>query len=90
MKAASILSAILLLAGSAPALLLAFGAIDWTAEQVAQYGVFLGVVAVALSQAMGVKVEAKVTPVANPRDDAGNVLTPGPIGSDDPEELPPI
>ena len=34
-------------------------------------------------------VESQVTPTANPRDDAGNVLSPGPMGSDDADELPP-
>ncbi len=34
-------------------------------------------------------VESQVTPTANPRDDARNVLSPGPMGSDDADELPP-
>lgn len=33
-------------------------------------------------------VEAQVTPTNNPRDDDGNTLSPGIIGSDDPETLP--
>jgi hypothetical protein len=76
MMAANISSAILFVLGSMPALFLAFGWIDWSAEQVAQYGVFLGVIAIALSRVLGVRVEAKVTPVANPRDDALVPLVP--------------
>ncbi len=42
---------------------------------------------------MGLKdaqlVEAQVTPVNNPKDDAGNMLTPGTIGNDE-ADLPPI
>lgn len=35
-------------------------------------------------------VEALVTPVGDPKDDAGNPLTPGVIGSHDKDTLPPI
>ena len=33
-------------------------------------------------------VEAQVTPTNNPKDDDGNTLSPGVLGSDDPETLP--
>ena len=35
-------------------------------------------------------LRGKVTPTDNPRDHAGQSLTPGPVNSDDPTALPPI
>jgi hypothetical protein len=66
-------------------LLLIFGALVWTAEEV-------GAVMLAIAALGGVftfVTQGLVTPTNNPRDDAGNMLTPGTIGSDE-ADLPPI
>ncbi len=67
-------------------LLVIFGAIDWTAEQVAQVMVVLA----AIGQMFVFLIQGQVTPTQNPKDDAGNPLTPGPIASENPGDLPPI
>lgn len=67
-----------------------FGWIEWTAGQVSAYTLATGTFIGACALIMGVQVAKVVTPTARPRDDAGNPLTPGPIGSDDPTALPPI
>jgi uncharacterized membrane protein YphA (DoxX/SURF4 family) len=66
-------------------LLLIFGALVWTAEQVGS--VMLAVAA--LGSVFTFVTQGLVTPTNNPKDDAGNMLTPGTIGSDE-EDLPPI
>lgn len=67
-------------------LLLIFGIIDWTADQV---GMVMVVVS-AIGQMFVFLIQGQVTPTNNPRDDAGNPLTPGPIGSEAAEDLPEI
>lgn len=67
-------------------LLLIFDVLGWSADQV---GMVMVVVA-AIGQMFVFLIQGQVTPTANPKDDAGNPLTPGIIGSDDPESLPPI
>jgi len=62
--------------GSLPTFLLAFGAIAWTAEQIAAYGTFLGVVVGSVSLILGLSAEGKVTPVETPRDNALVPLVP--------------
>jgi hypothetical protein len=62
--------------GGLPALLLTFGVINWSADQIAAYGVFLGVFTGAVMVIFGrrdvgtaLAIEDVVTPVASPRDD---------------------
>jgi uncharacterized membrane protein YphA (DoxX/SURF4 family) len=66
-------------------LLLIFGAFVWTAEQVGS--VMLAVAA--LGGVFTFVTRGLVTPTNNPKDDAGNMLTPGTIGTDE-ADLPPI
>ena len=86
---ARILAAVTLLAGAFPVVGEAFLNLDWTTAQLGGY--ILGANAIIGSAGLvaGVQVAKVVTPTANPRDDAGNPLTPGPIASDDPEALSP-
>ena len=60
----------------------------WTpsAVQLAQ----VMIVVAALGQMFVFLIQGQVTPTQNPKDDAGNVLSPGMLGSDDPGTLPPI
>lgn len=88
--AARVLAALAILAGAFPTVGSAFGYLEWNADQVAAYILAANAVIGALGLVLGVQVRKLVTSTANPRDDAGNVLTPGPIGSTDPDELPPI
>ncbi len=67
-----------------------------TAQQMGGMLILVGAVFVALQVILGRKtlkqaeaVEAQVTPINNPRDDAGNMLTPGTIGNDE-ADLPSI
>ncbi len=62
------------------AMLILFGTLTWTPEQTAGVLIFFA----ALGGVFAFVVRGKVTSTNNPRDDAGNVLTPGPIGSDQP------
>ena len=64
---------------------LIFGSVEVTPEET---GAVLIVVA-ALGGIFTFLVQGKVTPTNNPKDDAGNMLTPGTIGDDEPD-LPPI
>jgi uncharacterized membrane protein YphA (DoxX/SURF4 family) len=67
-------------------LLLIFGVLVWTAEEV-------GAVMLAVAALGGVftfVVQGQVTPMHNPKDDDGNPLTPGPIDSQESSELPGI
>ena len=73
------------LAESVIGMLLIFGALSWTAEQT-------GAIMLAVAAFGGVftfVIQGLVTPTNNPKDDAGNPLTPGSIGSDD-ADLPSI
>jgi len=65
--------------------ILIFGGIEVTPEET---GAILLVVA-AIGGVFTFLVQGKVTPTNNPKDDAGNMLTPGTIGSDE-ADLPPI
>lgn len=67
-------------------MLLIFDVIVWTADQV---GMVMVVVA-AVGQMFVFLIQGQVTPTNNPKDDAGNPLSPGAIGSDDADSLPPI
>jgi len=74
-----------------------------TAQQMGGLLILVGAVFVALQVILGrrtlkdaqaqheaaLAVEAQVTPINNPRDDAGNMLTPGTIGNDE-ADLPSI
>ncbi len=66
-------------------LLLVFG-LDLEPEQVGGIMLFLA----ALGTMFVFIMQGLVTPTDNPKDDAGNPLTPGPIGSESSEGLPPI
>lgn len=88
-SASRTLGALAALAGLVPMLGSAFGWFQWDVDQLEAYGVAVGAVVGAIALFLGVQVEKQVTPTANPKDDAGNVLTPGPIGSENPGELPP-
>ena len=87
---ARILAAVTLLAGAFPVVGEAFFSLDWTTAQLGGYILGANAIIGAAGIVAGVRVAKVVTPTANPRDDAGNVLTPGPIASTDPAELPPI
>ncbi len=89
-SAARTLGAVAAVAGLIPLLGSAFGWFEWTVEQLEAYTVAVGATVGAIALFLGVNVEKQVTPTANPKDDAGNVLTPGPIGSTDPDEMEPI
>ena len=78
------LGAVAAIAGLLPILGSAFGWFTWTADQLEAYTVAVGGVVGALALFLGVNVEKQVTPTDNPKDDAGNSLTPGPIGGDQP------
>lgn len=78
------LGAIAAVAGLVPALASAFGWFSWSADQLEAYTVAVGGLVGAIALFLGVNVEKQVTPTANPKDDAGNSLTPGPIGDDQP------
>ena len=72
-KTSRIIAAVAGVLGVVPATLLSFDLINWTAEQVAQYGTTLGLfVALALvfagqqTKANALRVESEVTPVDNP------------------------
>lgn len=86
--ASRLLAAAVGLAGAFPIVASAFGWVEWNTEQLTAYIVAVNAVLGAAGLVLGVQVEKVVTPTSNPRDDAGNVLTPGAIGSDEP--LPPI
>lgn len=75
-RAAEMMGALILLANGVPALLTAFEVIDWTADQLGAYVAFLNLFLAAASRFLGVKVEGYVTPVVNPRNDAGMQLVP--------------
>ena len=78
------LGALSLVAGVVPIVGSAFGWFVWDTDQLEAYAAGVGVTISALALAFGVQVEKQVTPTNNPKDDAGNVLTPGPIGSEEP------
>ncbi|MEA2001733.1 MAG: hypothetical protein U9N84_07610 [Actinomycetota bacterium] len=78
------LGAVAAIAGLVPILGGAFGWFTWTADQLEAYTVAVGGVVGALALFLGVNVEKQVTPTSDPKDDAGNSLTPGPIGGDQP------
>ncbi len=86
-SAARTLGAVAAVAGLIPMLGSAFGWFQWDVDQLRAYGVAVGGLVGAIALFLGVNVEKQVTPTANPKDDAGNVLTPGPIGSTDPNEI---
>ena len=73
-KVSRIIAALGALFAALPASLIAFGAISWTGEQVAQYTVILGL-SLALANVFAgqqtkqnaIMVEAQVTPIANPQ-----------------------
>ena len=83
------LGAVAAIAGLIPILGSAFGWFEWTVEQLEAYTVAVGGVVSAMALFFGVQVEKQVTPTDNPKDDAGNMLTPGTIGTDE-ADLPPI
>ena len=66
-------------------LLVVFELWTLTAEQLAQIMVLIAV----LGTMFTFLIQGQVTPTNNPKDDAGNMLTPGTIG-DDEADLPPI
>ena len=80
-SAARTLGALSILLGLVPITVALFGVV-WTAETVSGYAVVSGGFVTAFALFLGVNVEKQVTPTANPKDDAGNPLTPG--------DLPPI
>lgn len=88
--ASRIVAALAALSGAFPVVASAFGWVDWSVDQLEAYSVAEGAILGAMAVILGVQVRDRVTAMFRPRDDAGNPLTPGPIGSDDPEELPPI
>ncbi|MDX1408214.1 MAG: hypothetical protein R3330_08775 [Saprospiraceae bacterium] len=88
--ASRILSALVLLAGAFPIVASGAGLVEWNADQLEAYIIGVNAVLGAAGIILGVQVAKVVTPTANPRDDAGNPLTPGPIGSENAEGLPPI
>lgn len=55
------------IAGAVPTFLLTFGWIDWTGDQVAAYGTFLGVVVGGVSLILGQNAESQVTPISSPQ-----------------------
>lgn len=57
-------------------LALEFGWIDWTASQISQVSVFIGVLTGAIAYIMGLNAESKVTPTESPRDDELVPLVP--------------
>lgn len=67
------------------ALLVIFGVWEISVEQLAQIMVLIA----AIGQMFVFLIQGQVTPTNNPKDDAGNMLTPGTIGSDE-ADLPPI
>ncbi len=73
------LGAVAAVAGLIPILGSAFGWFSWTADQLEAYTVAVGGIVGAVALFLGVNVEKQVTPTANPKDDAGNILTPGPV-----------
>jgi len=83
------LGALAALAGLLPILGSAFGWFDWTTDQLEAYTVAVGGAVGAVALLLGVNVEKVVTPMNNPKDDAGNMLTPGTIGNDE-ADLPSI
>lgn len=66
-------------------LLVVFEIWTLTAEQLAQIMLLIAV----LGTMFTFLIQGQVTPTNNPRDDAGNMLTPGTIGNDE-EDLNPI
>lgn len=66
--------------------LLIFDFIDWTGDQVGQVMILIAAVGTSFIFIM----QGQVTPMYNPKDNQGNPLTPGPIGSVEPSELPEI
>ena len=87
--AARILAALTLLAGAWPGVADAFGWVTWTTEQLTAYIIGVNAVLGAAGLVFGVQVAKVVTPTNNPKDDAGNMLTPGTIGTDE-ADLPAI
>lgn len=75
-RAARWVAGVSAIAGALPTLLLTFQVIAWTAEQIAAYGTFLGVVVGAISIILGTNAENQVTPTASPRSDDGIPLVP--------------
>lgn len=71
-----IISALAIVVNGWPFLALAFGWIDWTTDQLSAFQAFLGLALAAIALVLGVKSEAKVTPVADPRDGEGRPLYP--------------
>ena len=73
-KTSRVIAAVGAILAAIPATLIAFGAITWTAEQVAQYTLMLGL-AIGLANVFAgqqtktnaIRVEAQVTPIANPQ-----------------------
>ena len=64
---------------------LVFELVDWGPAEVGAIMIVVANIGLVLSFFL----RGKVTPIDNPRDHAGQSLTPGPIGSDDPPVLPP-
>ena len=56
-----------LIVNGVPVLLLSFGVIDWTAEQLGQYVAFVNTVVAGVGLILGQNAEAKVTPISNPQ-----------------------
>jgi hypothetical protein len=73
-KTSRVIAAVGAILAAIPATLIAFGAITWTAEQVAQYTLMLGL-AIGLANVFAgqqtktnaIKVESQVTPISNPQ-----------------------
>lgn len=68
-NAARIVAAVASVLGALPSLLIVFGMIDWTPEQMGGYGTFLGVLVGAISVVLGHETEKVVTPVEDPKND---------------------
>ena len=78
------LGALSLILGAIPIVGSAFNWFAWDVDQLEAYTAASATLIAALALFFGVQVEKQVTPTNAPKDDAGNVLTPGPIGSDEP------
>lgn len=88
--ATRVLTAVSMIAGVIPTVMDAFDVYTFTADQLNAYTLLVGTLVAAIAVMFGVSVPKRVTPMVNPRDDAGRPLTPGTIGSDDPDTLPPM
>ncbi|KKK52650.1 hypothetical protein LCGC14_3102780 [marine sediment metagenome] len=75
-NASRIIAGVAAVLGSLPTFLLSFGFISWTAEMIAAYGTFLGVVIASISLVFGLRTEKEVTPGSDPMTNEGTPLVP--------------